>query len=319
MAGIICHLPGGKGKNVVRPYDPNESNGSWSVVLVVIVPVAQIFVVVVVFLFTYHFYTKYCKPVFCCCFCCHHKSNNNFNDPDSTSKKTTRRKFERVAASETDSGDTCAVPMTTMGASVWHTSVNSLCINGAVPTVADAADGASIASASSQTPNFNCHRKPYRRSVTPPNDTVIECDCIGRRSGDVLHSETVNESGHSREAYFAYNTPNRTMAGTSNHRAMKTSRNDFQYKNNSIEPQVVYRPNEESCVVQCHLPPSSPPPILSSSTPSYFSSNAYPSNQGNYPVSLPSFSPQLHQQVLMRSDAQPCTSRTNNRRKCTVM
>lgn len=312
LVGTICHLPGGKGKNVVRPYDPNESNGSWSVVLVVILPVAQIVVVVVICVLAHHFYMKYCKPLICCCFCCRRQSNPDTNDTG-TSHKTTDSVAKKVVTGDADSGDACAVPMTAMGASVWHSSVNSLFMNGAAPTVA---------AASTHTPHSSSNGpiQITKYSLRSKADTVINCDLVELNARDALPTETVSRSCLSLGAKNDHFTPYArysTEAGSSNQQAVSVSGNGFHYKSNPTLPQVIYRANEETCVVQCHLPPPSPPPpILSSPVLSTFSFNAYQLKEMNYPVSQSTFPRQQHQPVLARSDALPCTSRTSNGNYC---
>lgn len=244
---------GGKGKNVVRPYDPNESNGSWSVVLVVIVPVAQMFFMVVICVAVHHLYTTYCQRLFCCCRCCCCCCRRKAN---ACAERQTKKSVKRIKrpSDDADSSDNCAVPMTTLGATLWHSNVESIFANGTA--------GGSV-------PYSNGHR----------------------------------QSGHSLPALQENAFLKTPKCNSNNHElAVSESGNASVYKSAPTYPQTIYRPNEVSCVVECHaLPPPPPPP-----------SEAYEGSHNNS-VNISSSSRQHYHQPPERSVALtlPSTSSTN--------
>ncbi|KAJ6220753.1 hypothetical protein RDWZM_006565 [Blomia tropicalis] len=75
--GIAVTAKGGKSRNLARPHDPTETNGSWSVMLVVIVPILEMFLFVGL-----AFFIRYC---------CYERIKKRNND------KKRRKRMQRIA------------------------------------------------------------------------------------------------------------------------------------------------------------------------------------------------------------------------------
>lgn len=171
----------------------------------------------------HHLYTTYCQRLFfccrCCCCCCRRKAK----DWAAKEGKKRAKRIKTVSGqvtSDADSSDNCAVPMTTMGASLWHNNVESMLMNGAAPSV----------------PYSNGQRQSGHFSPAPA-DTVI----------------------YPMEEYAenAFKTPKRISS--SQGAIVIASANGLPYNSAPTHPQTIYRPKEVSCVVECH-PARPPPP-----------------------------------------------------------